>query len=269
MADQQTAAYQHQRDEAKLQKARNDFILAMQQLAEERIPNNPHWALVELAFPAWRDAGPRRKDNSDPRRFRYRPEQQHADERVKVELRKQILKAWAHYFWLVDKDRQPLDWIVEYAEKFCQRESGEWRDGPTPLGRLSSASGQYIVPAPFFPELRIPMADPSPRDGEAFSEFRKRARAAFFTHLRSLKRRYSQAVRPAKQENATADPHDHFKWLLLSQCCGMKLSDIRLKYPYVHSEAAISLGVKRAAGLLGIARRSELRKSLSKTSQSA
>lgn len=251
------------------QAARNDFILAMQQLAEERIPNNPHSALVELAFPAWRDAGRTRKNSSDPRPFRYRPKQQHADERAKLELRKQILESWSRYFWLVRKDDQPLDWILQLAEEFCQKSSGEWRAGPTPLGQLSSASGQSKLPEPLIPELRIPMADPWPREDEQFPEFKKRARDALKANLRSLARRYSQAVRPSRQGTPKAEPHDHFKWLVLSQCCGWKLAQIRLKFSYVGSNAAISLGIKRAAELLGMARRSELRKTLSKTPKSA
>jgi hypothetical protein len=41
----------------KLDTARKDFFLAMMELAEEWIPNNPHTALVEEVLPKWRDAG--------------------------------------------------------------------------------------------------------------------------------------------------------------------------------------------------------------------
>ena len=41
----------------KLDTARQDFFLAMEQLAEEQVPNNPHTALVEEVLPKWRDAG--------------------------------------------------------------------------------------------------------------------------------------------------------------------------------------------------------------------
>jgi hypothetical protein len=257
VANQRTAARRHQSPGDKLQKARNDFILAMQQLAEERIPDDPHSALVEVAFPAWRDAGRTSKSSSDSRRFRFRPEQQHADERAKLELRKQILNAWARYFWLVDKDRQPVDWILEYAEARCQKLSGEWRAGPTRLGRLL---GERSTSHPWIGALVIPMIDPRPGKGELFADFKKRARHALTVHLLHWERRNVQGEGASPTANCAAENKakslHHYRWLVLYQCCRWKLEKIQAEFgstvgnPKDKEFTAIWLGLSRKAELL-------------------
>jgi hypothetical protein len=246
----------HQRRASKLDTARKDFISAMKELAEERIPNNPQTALVEEVFPKWRDAGSTPAATSP--RFRFRTGT-HIDEENKRARRREIIEEWARRFWLLGTNGEPADWIVAYAEELCQEPSGEWRDGPIRLGGLGH-------PGPGFNQLSLPMKDPEPRPGEAFADFRKRARHALTVYLDHLERTYgpNKAVAPARPKiagNPSPRSPEHFRWLVLFQCCKWKLSKIHAAYgqavgnPEDKEFTAIYLAIKRKAELLEISLR--------------
>jgi hypothetical protein len=239
----------------KLRMAQQDFILAMYELGDQGIPNNPLSALVEEVLREWQSAGT--VSPGTPKRFRYlSSEQSDAIGAARRERRKQIIEDWARRFWLLGTDRQPADWIVAYAQKLCQKLSGEWREGPTRLGRLNSAPGEPAPAHKWIGLLAIPMADPDPREGEPFCEFKKRARRALTVHLRALATkqvRQFTAPRPPKVVSKIESHRlDHFKWLVLFQCCEWQQHRILTKYSYVGSYQAISVAIRRTAALLGI-----------------
>jgi hypothetical protein len=158
--------------------------------------------------------------------------------RTELARRREIIEEWARRFWLLGTDGEPADWIVAYAGDLCQKLSGEWREGRTTLSQLNSVSGPRQL-GPWIGALVIPMTDPTPRDGEAFANFRKRARNAFAVHLHQLESTHGRnnAVVPvAPQSAADYGPKKlHFRWFVLYQCCKWKLSRI-------HAESGYSVG---------------------------
>jgi len=241
----------------KLKAAQLDFILAMQQLAAEGVPNNPLSVLIEEVYQEWRRAGHSTPGEHD--RFRYsslaetqaREQQRTAKEAARREQQMRLIDKWARKYWLVGTDGKPANWIVAYAEELCRRLSGEQREGPVTLGGLNSATGGPSLP--LIGALIIPMADPQRQGGESSSEFKKRVRSAVTNRLNKLDTSNRVKSATPKRQNSIRKPHelDHYKWLLLRRC-GWKLKDIRKKYPYVDSAQAIRQGIQRKGALLGL-----------------
>jgi hypothetical protein len=246
----------------KLDTARQDFFLAMQQLAEEQIPNNPYSALVEDVLSKWRDAGSTPGPTTPGKRFRFRTSD--INEAAKrTGRRRAIIEEWARRFWLLGTDGEPADWIVAYAEVLCQKLSGEWRDGPTMLSQLNSVSGPRQLD-PWIGALVIPMTDPTPREGERFAHFKKRARHALTVHLHQLESTHGRnnAVVPVTPQSADYGPKKlYFRWLVLYQCCKWKLSQIHaasgysVGNPKAKDFNAIYQAIKRTAALLQLSLR--------------
>jgi hypothetical protein len=229
----------------KLNTARKDFISAMKELAEEQIPNNPHTALVEEVLPEWRIAG----SKPAPATARFRFQTGTSNEAAKrAARRRKIIEQWARRFWLLGTDGEPADWIVAHAEELCQKLSCEWRDGPTRLGHPNVHPGQG------FHQLSFHMTDASPRPGEAFADFRKRARQALTVYLRHLESTYGlkkAVVRAGPKIAGNFSPRslEHFRWLVLYQCCKWKVDEIRAVSGHIEFDAVYTAIALKADSL--------------------
>jgi hypothetical protein len=240
----------------------------MAQLADDGLPNSPYSVLVQEVVPEWQQAGATHTNSPSetPTRFRFRPEQSRAAEKVKLEHRKLLVEVWARYFRLVGADDQPLDWIVPYAEDLCQKRSGEFRDRPimTTLGQLASGAGLPRSDV----ALTLPMTDPFQGDGESLAQFKKRVRRAVAAYFEAAVR---DSMRPPQRKSAkTVGKRDnlmHSKWLILFQSCGWTLAKIRNEYGRHIAQddtTAIWHGIERKAQLLGIKLRHPKQKNLTK-----
>jgi hypothetical protein len=239
--------------------ARLNFIVAMHELANEDIPNNPLSTLVQEVWPEWQRSGANPVTIST--RFRYISAKERRDrEATTCGRRREIIEQWARRFGLVS-GVEPADWIVSYAENLCLKLSGELREEPTTLGQHGSAQDQKRQAPPWLGGLLVPMADPYQREGESIAQFKKRARRALTVHLHAFagKRDPKLTASEGKKRTGKCEPQklDHFKWLVLFQCCRRKLREIRANHTHIDSDQAIWLGVKRMAALVGITLRSK------------
>jgi hypothetical protein len=101
------------------------------------------------------------------------------------------------------------------------------------------------------------MNQPDQLEDETLQDFKSRARKAFNVYLKGLSLR--KQIRPDRRKRVMPkrkEPKlDHYEWLVLYQCCGWRLAQIREHYPHVGTLPAIWMGIRDKAGILRLALR--------------
>jgi hypothetical protein len=247
------------KDTAALNLERQRLFLAMQELHQDAVPGNPLTALLNETVTALAAS----ESMSSAETFRYLGlEETRRRERLRERTRRRILEKWARDAQLLNADGQPAAWIVDYAQRVWASANKQPELAGRPRSIFDPTSepddwyplGRGVPPNQSIGILEVPMADPYQQVGEPFAEFKKRARKALTRYFSTLARRHPRST-SQKEMNPVSQKQvglDHHKWFLLFQCCRWKQTEIRSKYPHVHSPQAISNGIRRIANTLGL-----------------
>jgi hypothetical protein len=251
--------------DAQQEKAREKFLLALWQLFEDGVPNNPLKILAEEVWPAWRRAEvPSDVGTAGRRTFRYRasggymnpvgsgywdpysaPSDDSSDN-VRQNQR-ELIHDWARRMRLVNGSG-PVEWICDWVEAVLRRTPALTNGvkpaigGHVAIGRVDSGWRPKLLNG-FF----VPMLDPEPRAGESEKSFRRRKRAALAATMNAKPSKPAAAAQHKEPDTSNS------KWLILSICCKWRHQAIRRKYGrYVGTDPAICVGIHREAARLGI-----------------
>lgn len=259
------------RPRSDVQLARQEFIFALNRIAQRRIPGNPWQRLKDETWPEWnRTFHP----TTPPGRRRYVTENERlqldallaARQGVSASSKKKLLRAWAESCGLGSEDAgkfTPAQWLMTTAEQLCEGWSAgsvgmvALSEGNSPSEQVANPLGQpkYLPPLNCIP---VPIDFPNGSDRGAWKTFRKRVRATVTQWLNNAQREHQAPPDPTLErcregQNTT----DHFDWLVLYQCCGWKLTDIGASYHLPHQAIesfapTIATALKRKAKLIGI-----------------
>jgi hypothetical protein len=252
----------------KREKARIQFLSAALKIAraDDHVYGNPWDVLLVDYFPRWQAV--RRPetfslsgtDGVSRRRYQTYAESRLEDNRFQAE-RRGILEEWATELCLVeqrDEITQPANWVVEEAQKSCEVWSRPEGAESAPAVWFRSLGGATHLAAPpgWIESVVIPMESARRGDDETWKAFAKRLRRAVKIYVRTLAREERKKQRTPKKERVPGKRSrhelDHFEWLVLFQCCGWRLKDIREVYPHVSSLDAIWKGLQSKAQLIGL-----------------
>lgn len=247
-------------DERTSEFARDQFILACWDLASQQIPRSPFVRLHDEVLPRWMEVLTATRIVGLQRYIRNGNINENS-ERTQAET-KRLLESWASDCWLVDNvdNRRPAGWVVEKAQRICElwhRPIGITQGiGAAAYSTDRQTASDIRLPPPLGGDkLHVPMDNPSRQSDETLHEFKLRARKAFNLHLKRLasQEAHNRQIRGGTLEpKAKASRLDHYAWLILYQCCGWPLKDIREVYPYVDTAQAVWNGLSDKARRVGL-----------------
>lgn len=240
--------------------ARIRFLRAAIALALDREPRNPLQILLDEAYPAWRNRRYPPVDN--PMRFPQIYRSSKSSKEYASNAR-QVLRQWAlgnNLREFGNSTPTPPAWLIDFAEEQCNK----WHLADFPSSDYSSSAQAYAKTLGLGestdplnlgtgepPYLTIAMEDPSMRVAENVEDYARRIRRAVSDHLKLLRKPRRVPAQPRQSKTAPYEL-DHYKWLILRHCCGLKLSEIRMRYDRA-SDGAIWQGIRHKQRLLGLA----------------
>jgi hypothetical protein len=242
--------------------ARTCFLQALHDIERHGIEGNPLQVLKQDVLSKLSDI----KKNSEGRSAYER--RFYSDVAACKQAFSEALDHWARDCWLVVPSRTgtgviPAKWVLTYAKALCD----EWIEGRSGSGVMPWWTRQFQLPAEGQGGvLCIPMDDPSCRPDEPLKDFKKRVRKAVTAYLRNREagRSLDAPLPLSNGRKASGDipgtqtPRlDHYKWLVLYQCCRWSLEVIREESPRLGTASLLTTvgiwrGVQRAAALVGL-----------------
>ena len=257
--------------------ARNKFLIALLEIERSGIKGspvdgNPLQLLRQEIWPTWHDAMYPKHDATCPnlRGARRKP---YPGVRGDIEKRNSGIAEgfdqWAEKCRLVELDKggalRPAGWAVKFAYESCKTWSKEKLgipSGPPWWVRANQSSSPVDLESSTVTASYVSfhVDDLSRRPGESRKQHKRRflkAASARFEQICGCgdfgaPAGFGGRTKPRKKvDEAESDPLQHYKWLILYQCCGWEQSKIA-KPPYQRTKQAISAGLRSAANAIGL-----------------
>ena len=256
----------------KQEEAQIKFLRALLEIykfgyAEKTVAGNPLQVLRDEVWPKWHAAmhAPVPKERTG-NYLDFLAERHRTDVAVS-----ELFAQWAVDFSMLelDQENKPSAWVIAAANQICRAWSKTELGQEEPLwwaSRLRQSSGietyggvTLTSVEPSATGIFVPMDYPSPRLDEQWKEFRRRAKNALVAHLDILEHTQhfvdpeviGTSRRGAKSPRRKRDGLEHYRYLVLYQCCGWPLKDIAGRHgPTLQ---AVSQGLREKRALLGLA----------------
>jgi len=281
--------------EAQRERAHLLFLKALLEIekhgfADQPVEGNPIRLLREQVWPMWHEVMHRpvhparvKQDPGPPRTTRRNFIDFLADRERETRDLTELLDRWATACRFIELDDagqlRPAQWMIEYARQICSSWSRTELAQDKPLSwatrsrETESAGTEGVSPAaaamPITPSyLAIPMDHPIPLPGESSGQFKKRARRALTAYLYISEHApalgavpgiAAGSTRAARPRDRKLDGLDHYRWLVLFQCCGWPLNRISASASH-QTPQAIWQGCAAKATLVGIKIRAKVLK---------
>lgn len=271
--------------DAQRERSRLLFLKALMEIEKSgfgglSVDGNPIQLLREQVWPKWREVmhhPPRSgvKQYLDPPRNRRRNYIEFlAEQEQEATALDELFDRWANDCRLMELDdagkTRPAQWVIAYARQICwawsRTELGEdkplsWTarlSGQEDREHLQSAGAEARPPAAPT-SLTFPMEPAIPEEGESWRGYTRRARRSLNAYLRILEHTQTLgtpapitigSTGAARTRVRKLDGMDHFRWLVLFQCCEWPLK--KIEAASLRTPQAIWQGIAEKAKLVGI-----------------